>query len=755
MGDINKFAESLTTSRNRDSDSPLYDLGKRALETIVEQMNNPAISDETKKTTLTELGPKLRVCSEGINSYLNLQANNLVLSQHGMAGEIQKAKEHLIDQYTTEYLHARHPDVASGTRRGMDVHFRNVYRNYVSGAVGIKAQEDRYVSSLEKRGQVTQSLKDDYVSFIEARLTPDRIAMVLAEQQLGKCEEIMGRHLEPGQRKIPLEQYDGKLQHEMNDAIGSTASNYGASSTDFLDYHMEDDNEEEYYVLRSDPSLLAASIIEGLRKDRFIDSDYKPTTVASPSADNPQQANTPDDSVIKAVGDVAWVETAGSEKQSLTIHHPLLKRINIDEYPHVIVGLLRKSTADEIRQVFPDAGALVRHPEIVEVLAGKMSAGELESYLHSGDKTRPDETSQSLSLKQKFRRAVDNFVMKRLFHISTRKADVLLKFVSPAALNTQDNTTGDSLLHQALRRNDLDMARVLVKRGVDLELRNKAGQTAFGLALQSKNNDVAYAIATPDQAVALVGRKGVNVSESVYKLVSLNQNPEVTQRLLDKGLLNPDMRIATLSVGFPLLHSVIRNNPNPAIFSLLVKAGADVHAVDNRGRNALHAISAKTDSRVVDMLINEQVDVNRRDNGGFTPLHRVATVRGRAIPKILGKLIDGGADVNARSADGQGRTPLHRTAMRTDDPKVTSILLAKGADPRLKDNLGRNAVHLAAQFNSNKIIVAKFLDLPAWDRDTGDRLRDVRDVNGMTAIDCARKNPAFNDYSVLWEMGLL
>ena len=71
-------------------------------------------------------------------------------------------------------------------------------------------------------------------------------------------------------------------------------------------------------------------------------------------------------------------------------------------------------------------------------------------------------------------------------------------------------------------------------------------------------------------------------------------------------------------------------------------------------------------------------DVNAKDGGGQTPLHRAAL---RGNKEIVELLIANGADRNAK--DVNGRTPLHYATFGYNE--TVELLLAKGADVNAKD----------------------------------------------------------------------
>ncbi len=90
-------------------------------------------------------------------------------------------------------------------------------------------------------------------------------------------------------------------------------------------------------------------------------------------------------------------------------------------------------------------------------------------------------------------------------------------------------------------------------------------------------------------------------------------------------------------------------------------------------------------------------DVGGKDKGGETPLHRVVQFEKADVAKLIRAdlaklLIDHGADVNARC--DKGSTPLFHAAWR-GRADVSRILIEHGATVDVKDINGRTAADLA------------------------------------------------------------
>ena len=121
-----------------------------------------------------------------------------------------------------------------------------------------------------------------------------------------------------------------------------------------------------------------------------------------------------------------------------------------------------------------------------------------------------------------------------------------------------------------------------------------------------------------------------------------------------------------------------------------LEAGADLD--DMYWGHLFHtAARFSPDPAVIAVLIEAGADVDARNADGGTPLHSAAA--GNTHTDVIAALLEAGADPNARDLDGQ--TPLHMAAHTNDNPDIITALVQAGADPSARGPAGITPLHMA------------------------------------------------------------
>ena len=145
--------------------------------------------------------------------------------------------------------------------------------------------------------------------------------------------------------------------------------------------------------------------------------------------------------------------------------------------------------------------------------------------------------------------------------------------------------------------------------------------------------------------------------------------------------------------GRTALHMAVERQAPPALVQLLGH-GARANVRDDRGETPLHRAGGLRNQLIVSLLLRHDADVDAHDSNGQTPLFyavNAANIRGNS--SVVSTLLESGANPNAR--DSKGATPILYAAQR-GDLEATELLLAHGADVRVRDSEWRSLFHYAA-----------------------------------------------------------
>lgn len=189
---------------------------------------------------------------------------------------------------------------------------------------------------------------------------------------------------------------------------------------------------------------------------------------------------------------------------------------------------------------------------------------------------------------------------------------------------------------------------------------------------------------------------------------------------------------------------------DPAVVTLLLRAGAEVNATAG-GATPLHQAARRADDpAIVTVLVEAGAELEVWTPGihtpyGYTPLH--SAVDRNRNPEVIAALIEAGADIHARQKDGP--TPLHDAR----SPEAVALLLEAGADIEARATLrgwrypnggGMTPLHVAAKVGN----AAVFMALLAAGADP-----DALDADGGTPMDYAGEQEALRELEVVKRRG--
>lgn len=130
-----------------------------------------------------------------------------------------------------------------------------------------------------------------------------------------------------------------------------------------------------------------------------------------------------------------------------------------------------------------------------------------------------------------------------------------------------------------------------------------------------------------------------------------------------------------------------------------IAAGIDVNGRDTLDQTALIGAVTHRSEDIVALLLAHHADPNLADNAGWTPLIYGAYFG--VDPSLLQRLVDSGADVNARN--DRGITALYLASATGHEAQV-QFLLDHGADRTLASTAGYTPLRVAQLKGLGKIV---------------------------------------------------
>ncbi|XP_076174429.1 no mechanoreceptor potential C isoform X4 [Ptiloglossa arizonensis] len=277
--------------------------------------------------------------------------------------------------------------------------------------------------------------------------------------------------------------------------------------------------------------------------------------------------------------------------------------------------------------------------------------------------------------------------------------------------------TGDSALHLAARRRDIDMVRILVDYGTTVDTQNGDGQTALHIASAEGDETLvkyfygvrASASITDHQDRTPMHLAAENGHASIIELLADKFKASIFERTKDGSTL---MHIASL-------------NGHSECATMLFKKGVYLHMPNKRGARSIHTAAKYGHVGIISTLLQRGEKVDATTNDNYTALHIAVE---NAKPAVVETLLGYGAEVHVRGGKLR-ETPLHIAARVPDGDRCALMLLKSGAGPNLTTDDGQTPVHVAAS-HGNLATLLLLLE------DGGDPMFKSK-VNGETPLHLA------------------
>ena len=209
-----------------------------------------------------------------------------------------------------------------------------------------------------------------------------------------------------------------------------------------------------------------------------------------------------------------------------------------------------------------------------------------------------------------------------------------------ANVNTKD-LKNNSPIHNAVKRNAIDIVKLMIVNGADIKDKNDEGG--------DKNDKIGC--------------------ETLLALAIHSRHIEIAKVLIENGA-NVSFKD---SMGNSPIHYAVESN-DIDIVKLLLKEGASIHEKNDEGKTPIHLaiseITHVTHIDIVEVLIANGADVNTMRNG-YALIHKAVQNSNLAVTKLL---IENFVDINIKTYPDR-LSPLHLAIVLGDPYNIKSILM--------------------------------------------------------------------------------
>jgi hypothetical protein len=245
-----------------DTHSELVDsIGKQVLDRFCDLIRDPRIPLDTRKVAVRNLSRGVVECASGAVSNLMSADRELSISSGGIRATLWKTKEALVKQVLQEAIaesfgHIEDYDL-------YEIHYVNAVWNSVADSLGLSQIPDLMAPALDL------AFLNACKGKVSAALTPDRIALVIAEEHLASFRVQVAQHAKElsGSCTAAMIERFFEITALIRQDLGLNENSLG------LHAFVRLDDKGETYRVHPDASLVARGVLKVMHTERLLSDD--------------------------------------------------------------------------------------------------------------------------------------------------------------------------------------------------------------------------------------------------------------------------------------------------------------------------------------------------------------------------------------------------------------------------------------------------------------------------------------------------
>ena len=172
---------------------------------------------------------------------------------------------------------------------------------------------------------------------------------------------------------------------------------------------------------------------------------------------------------------------------------------------------------------------------------------------------------------------------------------------SGADINQQNKMYGHTPLIIACNYNYVDLAKLLISEGADINIRGKDGSTAL-IAAAANSQELVEILLSKGAEVNAKMKDGTGVFTQCINGILMESVPlQLAEILLSKGADVDESATTGAIQGYTPLMTAARNNKEELV-NFLIKHGANINAKSGDGSTALSLATKKGHKKIMDIL---------------------------------------------------------------------------------------------------------------------------------------------------------